>query len=135
MLKSIFFALQSGLMEFYALASPRFTPEALQQNISGSALPQFSPSILHVLQWDTSRDAGEIFCLWGQFIVNRELLQSGLRFTLPKCPNALAWTVTAEEDGTLIHCTINRKTHEPDFIESIETFVDEWRHSMSHLQA
>lgn len=120
-------------MEFYALARTRFTPDELQQSISGTALPSFTPSILHVLHWDTNRDAGEIFCLWGQFVVNRELLNSGLRFTLPKCPNALAWTVTAEDEGTLIHCTINRKTQEADFIESIETFVEEWRRSIEIL--
>jgi hypothetical protein len=39
----------------------------------------------------------------------------------------LAWTVTAEPEGVLVHCTINRTEHDPDFIESIETFVEDWR--------
>jgi hypothetical protein len=45
----------------------------------------------------------------------------------------LAWTLTAQEDsapsgaGVLIHATINRTEHDPDFIESIEAFVEDWR--------
>jgi hypothetical protein len=54
-------------------------------------------------------------------------VRDGVRFTLPGCPNALAWTVTAEPEGVLVHCTINRTEHDPDFIESIETFVEDWR--------
>jgi hypothetical protein len=53
-----------------------------------------------------------------------------VRFTLPRCPNALAWTVTAGIDTpepVVVHCTINRAEHDADFIESIRLFVDDWR--------
>ena len=50
-----------------------------------------------------------------------------MRFTLPDCPNALAWAVTAEPRGTLVHATINQDQHDPDFLETIETFVANWR--------
>lgn len=73
-------------------------------------------------------ERGEIYGLWGQFRVHRELIRGGVRFSLPDCPNALSWTVTTglppEPASTVIHCTIKRRDHEPDFVESIELFVD-----------
>jgi hypothetical protein len=79
------------------------------------------------LIWRDDLDAGEIYCLWGQFEVRREPIRDGVRFTLPGCPNALAWTVTAESESVLVHCTIKRTEHDPDFIESIETFIEDWQ--------
>jgi hypothetical protein len=76
---------------------------------------------------------GEIDCLWGQFAVHREHIRDGLRFTLPDCPNALAWTTTVAPDGTLIHCTINRSEQDSDFIASIEDFVADWPRGLCRL--
>ncbi|NCA69319.1 MAG: hypothetical protein EOM91_04305 [Sphingobacteriia bacterium] len=114
-------------MEFFAIARLVASADQLRERITGPRLAECCTSIDRVLQWDVDLDAGEIYCLWGQFAVRREAIRDGVRFTLPGCPNALAWTVTAEPDGVLVHCTINRTEHEPDFIESIELFVDEWR--------
>ena len=76
-------------------------------------------------------ERGEIYCLWGQFRVHREIICDGVRFSLPGCPNALQWTVTAVPDkgphAVTVHCTINHATHEPDFIESLIEFVENWR--------
>lgn len=115
-------------MEFFAAADghPR-TAEQIRTEVTGPRLADLCDSIDEVLNWDSAADQGEMYCLWGQFRVNRELLELGVRFTLPDCPNALAWTVTAEPEGTVIHCTINRQQHDPDFIETIETFVADWR--------
>jgi hypothetical protein len=33
---------------------------------------------------------------------------------------------TANPARLVIHCTINRREHEPDFVESIELFLDPW---------
>jgi hypothetical protein len=63
-------------------------------------------------------------------MVHREVIRDGLRFTLPKCPNALQWTLTAEADGSLIHCTINRAEHDAEFIETIEQFGEAWRQGL-----
>ncbi|MFB1488969.1 MULTISPECIES: hypothetical protein [unclassified Thiocapsa] len=59
--------------------------------------------------------------------MRREQIRDAVCFTLPGCPNALAWTVTAEPDGVLMHRAINRTEHDPNFIASIETFVEDWR--------
>jgi len=47
---------------------------------------------------------------------------------MPGCPNALAWTITREEGGSLvIHCTIDKRDHDQDFIDSIKDFVLDWK--------
>jgi hypothetical protein len=128
-------------MEFFALARCALSEDQLRQAVTGLRLDACCASIDRVLWWE--EDRGEIYCLWGQFHVRRELIRGGLRFTLPDCPNALAWTLTmaAKPDqpdvsraaGVQIHCTINRTEHEPDFVDSIETFVDDWRVGLERL--
>lgn len=117
-------------MEFFAAVERPMTAEQIRGDVTGPRLTEFCDSIDEVMSWDSATDSGEMYCLWGQFRVNRELLKRGVRFTLPDCPNALAWTVTAEPQGTLIHCTINQDQHDPDFLETIETFVADWRAGM-----
>jgi hypothetical protein len=121
-------------MEFFATARLVASPDQLRDRITGPRLAEHCAAIDRVLRWDEDIDTGEIYCLWGQFAVRREPIRDGVRFTLPGCPNALAWTVTAEPGGVLVHCTINRSEHEPDFIESIELFVEDWRVGLERLE-
>ncbi len=114
-------------MEFFAAAAVRMSPMLLQRHVGIANLPQWCASIDRVLA--TNGERGEIYCVWGEFTVHREVVRDGVRFTLPGCPNALQWTVTAESDSACvnIHCTINRQSHEADFIESLEQFVLDWK--------
>lgn len=114
-------------MEFFAEAERAMTAGEIQAEITGPRLAEFCDSIDEVMSWDAATDRGEMYCLWGQFQVSREVLKRGVRFTLPGCPNALAWTITEEPRGTVIHCTINQDVDDPDFLESLETFVADWR--------
>ncbi|HFD81183.1 MAG TPA: hypothetical protein ENK05_12450 [Gammaproteobacteria bacterium] len=122
-------------MEFYALANSNLDVAQLQRELAIARLPQLCASIDRVLA--DHGDHGEIYCLWGQFRVNREDIRDGVRFSLPACPNALAWTVAlareAGRSGVLVHCTINRRSHEKDFVDSIATFVEDWRHGIEAL--
>jgi hypothetical protein len=111
-------------MEFYATAPVRLRAEDLQRHLRIDTLPQWCASIDKVLAHEGDR--GSIYCVWGEFRVRREVIHDGVRFTLPGCPNALQWTVTAGS-GVTVHCTINRSEHDPDFIESLEQFVAHWR--------
>lgn len=116
-------------MEFFASLDLPWTAEALQRDVDIAALPALCASIDTLL--DVDGDRGRIYCVWGEFEVRRELIRGGLRFSLTTCPNALAWTITTglppEPGHTVIHCTINRTRQEPDFVESIERFVADWR--------
>lgn len=119
-------------MEFFAIANRTIAAETLQARLDITTLPSWCASITQVLSHDG--DTGEIYCVWGQFIVHRELIRGGVRFTLPKCPNAFAWTVTTglppAPDRVVIHCTINRRDHDAEFIATIEQFADNWRRTI-----
>ncbi|AHF02678.1 hypothetical protein MARPU_01545 [Marichromatium purpuratum 984] len=114
-------------MERFALARVALTAQTLQSRLGIAVLADCCASIDRVLWHDGAE--GEIYCLWGQFLVRRACLRGGVRFALPECPNALAWTLTETADGgaVMIHCTIARVDPEPEFVESIETFVEDWR--------
>jgi hypothetical protein len=122
-------------MEFFRELNSGLVPSDLQKSLSIECLPQCCAQIDRVLS--STGDEGEIYCLWGQFRVRREAIAGGVRFSLADCPNALAWTLTTglpPEPGRLvIHCTINRREHEPDFVESIELFLDAWVEGMERL--
>ncbi|AGA34998.1 hypothetical protein TVNIR_3361 [Thioalkalivibrio nitratireducens DSM 14787] len=115
-------------MEFFSTAHVRVDAEALQRELTIERLPQWCASVDTVLE--SIGDHGRIYCVWGEFAVHREAIRGGVRFTLPGCPNALAWTVTTDlppdRATVVIHCTINRREHDPDFVETIEAFVEDW---------
>lgn len=119
-------------MEFFALARLQTDPETLQRALGIEHLARWCDSIDSVLEH--AGDQGRIYCVWGEFAVTRNAIRGGVRFSLPGCPNALAWTVTTglppDPEAVVIHCTINRREHDPDFIETIEAFVDDWRRGL-----
>ena len=97
----------------------------LQKLLTIKNLPNLCKSITKVIS--DNKVNGSIYCLWGEFKINREQLKDGIRFSMPDCPNALAWTITKDDGKLIIHCTINKKQHDPDFIDSIKEFVDDWK--------
>lgn len=115
-------------MEFFASVRTAMDADALFNRLTVENLPQWCAGIDAVLEH--AGDEGRIYCLWGEFTVRRERIRGGVRFTLPGCPNALAWTITTglppDPENVVIHCTINRSFHDPGFIESIESFVADW---------
>ena len=75
-----------------------------------------------------------LLCVGG-FQIQREDLNYGVRFSLNNCPYALQWTITTGHDPnpqhTYIHLTTNRSEHDPDFIDSIKQFMDDWKTGLS----
>ena len=116
-------------MEFFATADIQVRAAELQKNLCVGNLPQWCASIERVLE--NQGDRGSIYCIWGEFRVHRELIRDGVRFSLPTCPNGLQWTVSVENSAPAgkasVHCTINRREHAPDFIESVERFMADWK--------
>ena len=112
-------------MEFYARIKSDATPTEIQQAITIESLPDFCAFVSSITPGEDGRL--EMFSDWGTHTVSRELIREGLRFTLPGCPNALAWTITTMGQGEIVlHCVINRDTHEQDFIETLEQFTSDW---------
>lgn len=114
-------------MEFFASVAVVADAADLQRDVRVENLPQLCASVEKLLS--SAGASGEIYCIWGQFRVNRELIRNGVRFTLPSCLNGVQWTITADPDdgGVLVHCTINRRNQEPDFIDSLKQFVADWK--------
>ncbi len=81
-----------------------------------------------------NHDAGEIYCVWGQFNISREVIRNGVRFALLDCPHALAWTITyhADRSRLVVHCTIDDREESEEFIESIREFVSDWGIGLSN---
>ena len=112
-------------MEFFRQLSLEGDAAQLQDRLTLSRLPQLCASI-DALQEQQDENRGTIYCLWGSFRIHRELIRNGVRFTLPDCPNALAWTITTETGQLILHCTINQQNHEEEFIDSIHQFLQDW---------
>lgn len=118
-------------MEFFATAQLTTNALLLQRHLRADNLPLWCRAIDKTLA--SRGEQSDIYCLWGEFRVHREVINEGVRFTLPGCPNGVQWTVTVsrEQPGVVtIHCTITRPTHDPDFIESLEGFVEAWREGL-----
>ena len=119
-------------MEFFATADVVATVAELQRRLSITDLPRWCASVDKTLS--DAGDRGEIYCVWGGFLVHREEIRDGLRFTLPGCPNALQWTVTTGQppnpDQVVVHLTINRTGHDSDFVDSNRQFVADWKRGL-----
>lgn len=123
-------------MEFFTAASMPFSANELQRYLRIDSLPLWCASIDTVLSHQGER--GRIYCSWGEFAIHQEILRDGVRFSLPGCPNALQWTITADGDKqagrVVVHCTINQSRADPDFIESLEQFVQDWETGLEAWQ-
>lgn len=116
-------------MEFFADITVAASAEDLQRRLTIGELPRWCASISKVLGDEGS--SGAIYSVWGKFDIRREVLRNGVRFSLPECPNALQWTVTTGHAPapahTFVHVTINRSEHDPDFVDTIRQFTDDWK--------
>ena len=114
-------------MEFFQEVShPDLDIDRLKNILTISNLSVLCNSIDTVIA--EKGNEGDIYCLWGQFNITREVIRYGVRFTLLNCPHALAWTITFNElsKKIVIHCTIDKKEQEEGFIDSILQFVNGW---------
>ena len=106
-------------MEFFEYAEVVATEEAIRQQLSIDTLPHFCEAIEAV---DVGEELGRViyFLHWGRFHVRQEQVMGGVRFSVPDCPNALAWTVTTgyppHPEKIVLHATINRTEHDAEFI-------------------
>jgi hypothetical protein len=116
-------------MEFFAQINKAVIPEELQKQLQIEDIPRYCSFVSEVRP--DGENGLEMISFWGVHTVQRELIRGGVRFTLPGCPNVMSWTITSglppEPDAVVIHCVINRREHDPDFIESLEGFVEDWR--------
>ncbi len=116
-------------MEFFAIAAVPARVSDLQRHVRIATLSRLCASIDTVMSHEGER--GQIYCVWGEFTVHREMIRDGVRFSLPSCRNGIQWTVTAgngmDSGKTVVHCSVNQREVDPDFIESLEQFAADWQ--------
>ncbi|OOG25176.1 hypothetical protein B1C78_07095 [Thioalkalivibrio denitrificans] len=119
-------------MEFFAIARIHTNAEGLRR-ITMDRLPQFSPSIERLVTVHDD-DHARAWTVWGEFDIVRLPVTGGVRFVLTDCANALTWSLTTghppQPDAVTVHATINRPEQDPEFVETIEGFVEEWREAL-----
>jgi hypothetical protein len=121
-------------MEFFAEVKRQGVDiAALKDHLQISALPGLCRSIDSVIS--DNRNLGEIYCVWGQFDIAREVIRNGVRFALLNCPHAFAWTIAyhADRNTLVVHCTIDDQQGDADFIESIRDFVSDWGFGLENV--
>lgn len=113
-------------MEFTRYATVDMTAADIQRHIMVANLPEWCASIVAVDTKDSNQ--GRMTCLSGDFVVHRELLNTGVRFSIPAGPHAIQWTLTSDGDGrVLIHCTLNTAEPAEEMKKALDCFVDNWQ--------
>ncbi|MBU0910349.1 MAG: hypothetical protein KKA54_10495 [Proteobacteria bacterium] len=113
-------------MEFFEFADVATSQETIRNKISLDNLPFFCEEIEAVEEADA---LGRViyFRHWGRFHIRRETVMGGARFSVPDCPNALAWTVTTgyppHPEKIVLHATFNRTDHDPEFIAATKALL------------
>lgn len=113
-------------MEFFEYADILTTQEAIRNKVSIDTLPFFCEEIEEVAE---PEKLGKViyFRHWGRFHLRREEVMGGVRFSVPDCPNALAWTVTTGyppyPEKIVLHATINRLEHDAEFIAATKALL------------
>lgn len=113
-------------MEFFAFADTTATAEDIRESVTLDAMPELCGEIESV---DGQEPLGRVvyFLQWGRFHLRREEIMGGVRFWVPDCPNALAWTVTTGypplPGKIVLHATINRTMHDEDFIAATKALL------------
>ncbi|MBU1138965.1 MAG: hypothetical protein KKA76_08315 [Proteobacteria bacterium] len=113
-------------MEFFEYANVVTSQETIRDKISVDNLPFFCEEIEEVTDED-ALDRVIYFRHWGRFHIRRETVMGGARFSVPDCPNALAWTVTTGyppyPEKIVLHATFNRTEHAPEFIATTKALL------------
>lgn len=120
-------------MEFFEeIERQNLDVEELKDLLQISALPSHCRSIDSVVS--DHRNEGEIYCVWGQFNISREVIKNGVRFALVDCPHAFAWTITYHEgrNVVVVHCTIDDQEEDEEFIETIREFAADWSYGLGN---
>jgi hypothetical protein len=113
-------------MEFSRHAAVQMSVAEIQRNVRVANLPEWCASIVEVHSKDSNQ--GRITCLSGEFVVHRELLNSGVRFSIPAGPHAIQWTITCHQDGgVLVHCTLNTPDAPTELVQALDCFVSNWQ--------
>lgn len=113
-------------MEFARKATVDMSVADIQRHVQVANLPEWCASIVEVQPKDSNQ--GRIICLSGDFVVHRELLNQGVRFSIPAGPHAIQWTITSDSPGeVVVHCTLNTADAQTELHQALDCFVTNWQ--------
>ena len=113
-------------MEFFEFAKVATTAEGIRNVITIETLPEVCEEIESI---DEMEELGRViyFHQWGRYHIKCDEVMGGVRFWVPDCPNALAWTVTTgyppHPEQIVLHGTFNRPAHSDEFIFATESLL------------
>jgi len=122
-------------MEFFEFAEVVTTQDAIRSRVSVDSLPLFCEAVEAV---DEAEALGRViyFRHWGRFHIRQETVLGGVRFSVPDCPNALAWTVTTgyppQPEKIVLHATINRTEHSPEFLAATRSLLTAFKSGLEN---
>ena len=120
-------------MEFFKIINLKTTEEHIQKNVHFKNLDDLCASIFVM---NFTKNTANIGGIWGEFSLQKDQINGGLRFSFLECPNALTFTITTgflpEPDKIVLHLTVNRLELKPLFLEEIEEFMDDWKKGMEN---
>ena len=113
-------------MEFFQIVDIHTTEKTIQEKLTLGNLEAFCESIFPL---DENPEVCLTGGMWGEFIVRRDLIMGGVRFSMLNCPNALAWTITTgyppAREKVVVHLTINRERKQEEFVKEIHLFLED----------
>lgn len=113
-------------MEFFQIVDIHTTEKTIQEKLTLGNLEAFCESIFPL---DENPEVCLTGGMWGEFIVRRDLIMGGVRFSMLNCPNALAWTITTgyppAREKVVVHLTINRERKQEQFVKEIQLFLED----------
>ena len=115
-------------MEFFEFADVNTSADDIRAVLTVDSLPNYCAEIESV---DVEEPLGRVifFLEWGRYHIRRDEVMGGVRFWVPDCPNALAWTVTTGyppyPEKIVLHATFNRVEHHPEFIDATKALLVE----------
>lgn len=119
-------------MEFFKLVDILTTEEEIQEKLTLGNLEEFCESIFPL---DDNPEACLTGGMWGEFIIRRDKIMGGVRFSMLDCPNALAWTLTTgyppAREKLVIHLTINRERKQEEFVNEIHLFLEDLKNGLT----
>ena len=123
-------------MEFFQIVDIHTTGKTIQEKLTLGNLEAFCESIFAL---DENPEVCLTGGMWGEFIVRRDVIMGGVRFSMLNCPNALAWTITTgyppAREKLVIHLTINRERKQEEFVEEIHLFLEDLHNGLSSFLA
>ena len=115
-------------MEFFAIADVAWDEADIKNHIRLDKLTEIHCD-LHLIKKELS--GGWFHSPWDEFYITLDQIKGGIRSFMPDCPNAFTWSITTgfppAPDKIVIHGSINRTEHKPDFIESIKEFIEDFK--------